>query len=403
MVYLPPRGICYVINNKLPNRAESELNVMFTPTNITMIDINSITVETNPRLRKNLQIDVLSENIEAVGLTDPMHIWFPGEGTVPEMLRGHRRLEAILALQERNPERFNELFGEGAPCIVYEGIEKIEALLLKLDHSGQVSLSDPYELIMSSNLLFGEGNLSEAQVSNHLKPLIMRISPPGGSVTSDIKKLEEKLAEAVELGDTNAQAVINKEIDDRFAKGLRGKVQHLRNIYRCPEMVNATFEYKATGVKPKGYDEKALPTLTTDQTKVLWKAHEIDLKVMDEEKGVPKYNKVIVGPMFKEAWKAILEKAAEKEAGKTPPAPKAMSSKDMKAQLTKWTSDGFYKLTKRHSGDKSVEGLDALDVAYKAMDIVREYDKDLYETVIAEAAKLQAELADANELADVEG
>ena len=87
-------------------------------------------------------------------------------------------------------------------------------------------------------------------------------------------------------------------------------------------------------------------------------------------------------------------KEAESDAKGETPREKAMSANDMKAEVKegKWKSQGFYKLTKRHSGDKSVEGLDALDALYRAMDLVKEFDDKLLKKVLESAKQIEEKL-----------
>ena len=362
------------------------------PSSIQTLELGTITMGENPRLPSNLDIDSLVENIGDIGLLEPIHVWFPNGDDVSEVIRGHRRTMALVELEDRNPKRFSELFPDGIPAIVWDDITAEEALILKLDHGGQVTLSDPHELQMSATLMFRKG-FTEAQVANQLKPLIMKLSPKLiPSMASDLKKLEAKLAEARESGKGVSEA--ENELAGRIANGFRGRVQHLHNVSRCPDIVNASLFFKACDIKPEGFKDEHLPKLTTDQVKALWKAHSKDLEELDAKTGAPKFNKQRVGPLFVEKWKEILQKEAEAASGNKPAKDKAMSGKDMKSEITdgKWQCVGFYKLTKWHSGDKSVEGLETLDREYKALDLVKQFQPDLYEMVVAEASKIEAGL-----------
>ena len=358
----------------------------------TNVELGAITRGDNPRLPTNLEIAELSENIGNIGLLDPIHGWYPRKG-VFELIRGHRRVDALIMLQEKQPDRFKELFPNGIRTVVYKDISKEQALLLKLDHAGQVPLKDPYELQMSATMMFNEG-FTEAQVANQLKPLILKISPMPPSARSDLAKIEAKIMEAREKGDLTAVAVHTKEHEERVAKLYRGRMQGLHAVARCPDKVNAALYFKACGIKPKGFEEVELPKLTTDNVNALWKAHSTDLEAMGEN-GAPKWNKSVTGPVFNEKWAEILQKESEASSkGAEAPREKAMSAKDMTQEVKdgKWQSVGFYKLTKHHSGDKSVEGLSVLDKNYRAMDLIEQYASDLFEMVITESAKIEAGL-----------
>ena len=352
---------------------------------------SDVTVGSNPRLPTNLQIAPLAENIGAVGLLEPIHVRELEDG-VSRVIRGHRRLMAMLELKDTNPKRFGELFPDGIPAIVWQELSDDEELMLKLDHGGQVTLSDPHELQMSATLMFAQ-NFTEAQVANQLKPLILKLAPMPPAMKAELKKIDGKVAEARKAEDLTAVAVLEKEYEERVAKGFRGRIQHLHNVARCPDIVNASLYYKACELKPEGFEDEKLPKLTTDQVKALWKAHSKDLEDIGDN-GAPKFNKSVVGPLFVEKWTEILQKEADVKDGKAPKQEKAMSAKDMKTEITdgKWESVGFYKLTKHHSGDKSVADLGVHDKDYKALDLVKQFGTDLYDMVIQEAEKIEEKL-----------
>lgn len=364
------------------------------PTTIKNIAIGTIVAGDNPRLPTNLMLESLAENIEAVGLLEPLHVWYPSpEQDIAELIRGHRRGGALNLLAEFNPMRFAELFPEGIPVIVWEGITAEEALMLKLDHGGQVTLSDPHELQMSATLMFDK-NFTEAQVANHLKPLITRLSPMPAKAAKEVKELETALTEAQNGGDVTKVDAAETALTDRIAKLYRGRVQNLHNVARSPELVNAALYFKACGEKLKSYEDTVLPRLTTDQVKALWNAHKLDLEIMGDN-GAPKFNKRVVGPNFTSKWNGLVVKEAEAVAeGPKAPREKAMAAKDMKSELTegKWLSVGFYKLTRHHTGDKTVEGLAELDKAYHAVDLVNQYDPKLLKRLMASAEKIEATL-----------
>jgi hypothetical protein len=240
-------------------------------------------------------------------------------------------------------------------------------------------------------------DFTEAQVANQLKPLITRLAPMDAKKKAEIEELEKAVLDAKETGKGIEKA--EKELSERIAKMYRGRVQHLHDVYRCPHIVNASLYFKACGQKPEGFEEETLPKLTTSQVNSLWKAHKEDLEILDEESQTPKYNKTRVGPNFTAKWSAIVKAEAERANGEpTPPKPKAMSAKDMNAEVTegKWESVGFCKLTQHHAGNRSIDGLEILDKDYKALDLIKQGANDLYEMVISEASKIEAELVKAD-------
>jgi hypothetical protein len=356
------------------------------------LDLDIITMGDNPRLPTTLDIPPLKRNISEVGLLEPITVWFPNGKEIAEVIRGHRRTIALNQLKDEDPKRFKELFPKGIPAFVRENITEEEVVTLKLDHGGQKGLSHPHELQMSASMMFDKG-FTEAQVANQLRPLIDKISPMPSSKRVEVGELESKLAEARASGKAKAIESAEKALYERIAKYHRGRVQYHHDVWRSPYLVEAALYFKACGVVKKGFEKEYLPNLTTSHVKALWKAHKEDLE--QKEDGAPKYNKTRVGPLFTEKWNAIVK--AEKEKGENPTQskPKAMSAKDMLAEVKegKWESKGFCKLALYHAGDKSVEGLSALDKAYKAADLVMSAeDTSLWEMVVTEAKNIEAAL-----------
>lgn len=357
---------------------------------VAKVDINSLVMTDNPRLPTNMDIDTLAENIISIGLIEPIHVRQKSKGIL-EVLRGHRRSEAMMKIADETPEIFAKLFPDGINAVIWENVSDAEAVVLKLDHGAQVSLVDPHELQMSANMMF-VNDYTEGATANQLKPLIMKISPMSAKNKAKVKALEEDVEKAKNGTD---RAVAQKVLEDWIANHYRGRVQNLHNVFRCPKVVNAALYYHATGetVYPKDVPEGLdLPKLTNGDIKALWKAHKSDMEEMDEKTGAPLYNKETVGPKFKAKWMELVEAVD----APTTPKQKAMSANDMNKECTdgKWLSVGFYKLTKRHTGDKTVEGLEALDIEYRAIDLIKEHTPELYEAVMTEASKLKNELAE---------
>ena len=393
---LVPKAL--IIKSKPKGR---KVGIMPTPTSIAKLVLDAIVRTINPRTLKNQQYAEMRDDLRINGMHEPIHVW--RHDGVDELLKGYRRIGGAELLRADFPADYEKHFPEGIPAIVWEGITAEEALLLKLDHGNQVSLSDPYELQMSATLMFNQG-FTEAEVANHLRPLITKISPMPAKAKAEIEELEKALAEAKVEGNDSKISEAEKAVEKRVAELYRGRVQHLHNVARCPEIVDASLYFKANNEKPVGFEDKALPKLTTSQVTGLWKEHKKDLEILDEETQAPKYNKVRVGPNFTEKWNAILKAEAESADDNTP-RDKAMSGKDMKAEITegKWSCVGFYKLTKRHTGDKTVEGLEELDKAYYALDLVSKHKSSLFDKVLAEGAKIADRLrAEAEATAEAE-
>ena len=351
------------------------------------IELAKITMGDNPRLPTSLDLAPLVQSISDQGLLEPITVWRPNGNDLVEVIKGHRRTMALNELLENDPKRFAELFPEGVPVFRCENITKEQATVLKLDHGAQLSLSHPHELQMSANLLFND-KATQADVANILRPLIDKISPPPAKKKQEFDKLEADIKAAKSAKD---RAKAEKALRDRIADYHRGRVQNLYAVWYCPNIVEAALYYKATGGEyhRKGFEDDYMPSLTQKQITALAKDFGEDLKVMEDN--VPKYNSERPGPLFTKRWNEICE--AEKNKEPSTPNPKAMSAKDMKAEVgSRWASAGFCKLTAWHSGDKTVEGLDDLDKAYHGFDLVAKYSPELTNLVAEEAEKIKKSL-----------
>ena len=360
------------------------------------IELGTVTMGENPRLPTTLELPALKQSISDNGLLEPITVWEPNGDGAREVIKGHRRTMALVQLADENPKRFKELFPEGIPAFIRENITAKEATVLKLDHGGQLSLSHPYELQMSANQLFAH-KATQAEVANLLRPLIDKISPPPANKKQEFSELQEGIDTA---SDAKARSKAEKALYERIADYHRGRVQGLFDIYRCPALVDAALYFKACGIRRKGFEEpEYLPSLTQKQVNSLWKEFSEDLKI--EEDGVPKYNAERPGPNFVKKWDEICK--AEKSKEPAVPKAKSMSATDMKEEIgTRWASAGFCKLTKWHSGDKAVDGLDGLDKAYHGLDLVMKYSLDLAAMVAEEAVKIKKQLIEADKAAEAE-
>jgi len=360
----------------------------------TVTAFDTIRAGLNPRIPTNLAIASLRDNIEGVGLLEPLTVWEPPQQKgVLELIRGHRRKEAIGQILAANPKRFAELFPKGIPVLKVSDITAEEVVMLKLDHSEQRGLSDPHELQRSANMLF-DIDKTEAEVAFQLSGLIDKISPMKQKSRVELESIDSKIKAAKDSGNDAAVQLMEREKRDFIAAYRRGFVQNLHNTFRCPVAVMNALYFKATGMKPEGVNEY-LPNLTAADVTVLWTAHKADLGIMGEN-GVPKYNKQIVGPNFTEKWAKLCAKSKE-AAESTDSAvakPKAMSAKEMAAEIKegKFKSELACKLTSHHSGDKAIDDLTLLDNAAYQSDLVRRFDKVLWETVVTVSNEIEKRL-----------
>lgn len=341
---------------------------------ISLIAFTALKMARNVRLESRYNLPPLMEDIRINGLKTPISVYKTGDGY--EVLQGHRRTRAITLLKETDPKRFKELFNDGIPCIVREVANERDVARFKVDHGNELSLTDPFELQLCASEFFRVG-FKEREVIIELAGMMDRISP-----------MKADKRQAIENATTQA------EKDDILFKYRRGLVQGLHNAHRCPPIVMAALEHKATGEPVEGYDTY-LPKLTSSQVQSLWKAHSQDLEIEDGE-GRKVFSARRTGPKFNEKWEKIVESShkadADKENGVV--REKAMSGKDMKAEVKdgKWLSGFGTLLTKHHSGDKSVGDLTPYDETCYLAELVQEVDPKLWKTVVKSAKAIEAEI-----------
>jgi len=346
---------------------------------ISLIAMVAIKMAQNVRLESRYNVPPLMEDIRVNGLKTPISVWKDGDAY--SILQGHRRFRAITLLKETDPKRFEELFGQGIPCIVREISDPRDIARFKVDHGNELSLTDPFELQLCASMLFNAG-FSEKEVVVELAGLMDRISPMKAERRKEIDALKTA-----------------SERDQKVFEYRRGLVQNLHNAHRCPGIVMAALERKATGLPIEGFEKEYLPKLTTAQVTELWKAHSKDLEITDD-KGRQVFSQRKTGPKFREKWSKLCESAqkAEQDKAEGVVREKAMSGKEMKAEVKdgKWLSSFGQLITKHHAGDKSIGDLSEYDLTCYFAELVKEADPKLWKQVEKAAkaveAKLQAEV-----------
>lgn len=316
-------------------------------------------VETlNTRLMASNQFEEMAQSIEDRGIDEPIQVWTNGDGKL-EILRGHRRYNGALLVSKRNPTRFKELFSKGLPVIIRKDVTNAaEAALAKVDHGTVVTLRFRSERDRAVSILKDQ-SLTEEDICSRLEGLFAKFQTAVPSNKRD--KLEELRKNPI----GNA-----KEIRKLIHETYKGQLQASIAVWKCPKIVSICLEHlEANEPLPKGI--KCPAKLTYGDVKKLSAAIEEDCKILDD-KGMPKHSKGNPGPNFTGLWAEMLKAETKKDEIRT----KAMSSKDMQAQLTSgaWDSDGFKLLTMQHSGDKDVKGLKAADEMLRLCELVKKHE-----------------------------
>ena len=360
------------------------------------IPMDNLFMGQNVRLASRMSLDTLMADIASVGLQNPIQVWRPNGQELFEVLRGHRRLTAIQKLEGSLPEAYSKWFAKGIPCLLVTDIDANDALELKVDHGNELSLSDPFELQLCANLLFSAGRTEEAVVLA-LAGLMDRISPMKVSRRKELDEINTLITQADAAGEKLMAAAKRDEANKLVAVYRRGMVQGLHNAYRCPSLVMATLASKAGGVVADEFKGQYLPDLTTSDVKGLWKAHTQDMTIL--ENGRPKFSQSRPGHAFRQLWEKIIAKAKEADAKPDDVRAKSMSANDILKDVKegKFKSEIACRMASYHAGNEDeATALPALDAKAYAGDLISQYNADLWQMVLDEAAKIEKKQLEAD-------
>lgn len=245
-------------------------------------------LERNPRDRDNYDVDGLSVDIETNGLQTPLCVSQRGDGTF-HLLRGHRRVLAIQAILERNPDKVKDF--EKVAAVIYTELGLSDEIDLVLDHSNQRNLTRKSEMYRTVASLFRNG-FTELQIAIKCDALFARF----------VSKDPDGRTAALKLVDPMERAAALKSC-------WRGRLQELHNIVRLPCIAE---EY---WLRQNGFpDEEGLfqlPKLTTVRLQKLYTAFLADKEAkaeIDDYEG---------GPAFSERWDEYLTEDKKKATGET--------------------------------------------------------------------------------------
>lgn len=329
-----------------------------------MVTLVALIVVQNVRIPIGLKIAELCADISSRGLTDPIVVADRGDKGL-EILQGHRRHSACKMLEATDPERFNELFPKGIPVKVWTGLSDSEILIMKLDDSNALPLSNVFEAYLSTKFHF-QANSTEGDIAVQLAGLYDRTNRPKARI---VKKVDELNGQLAKEKDPSKRTEIEKSIRKELLDYRKGLIQGFKNIYDCPEIVERAHYYKHVGQKVIE-DEKLPKGITAKQTSALKKAHLEDMETVGS-----KASKQIPGSVFYTKWTEVLKEDSDKNDGDKPIRAKSMSASDMQDELKtgKYSSQLAQMLTRRHAGQE-VNGseLSALDRKAFIFDLVLE-------------------------------
>lgn len=359
---------------------------------LSKVPLDSIAILRNVRLDALHPIANLADSIRQTGLNTPIVVHQGDYGGLPNrVLRGHLRVRSMLQVRDKYPDDFNKHFPDGeVPAIIVTQATPEEISELLVDHGNENPLKHPLELQFCANELFESGH-TEDFVIHHLSTLMDRISPMKGDTRTKIEGFRKEMEIAERAGRLDEVEQLQREIRQRISQYRRGMVQNLHNTYRCPNIVMAALTYKATGVKPEGYEDTILPKVTSTEVTSLWNAFKDDLCILRD--GIPVYTKENPGPNFNRRWEKLCDDTVAASKEDKPPRKKAMSAQSMLAEVNEgmWRSEGLVKLSQRHAGEE-VTGLAAIDQNYRYADLLIKRDPECWEANIERAKELEEEL-----------
>lgn len=345
---------------------------------IKYMDPSELSVGVNTRVGASNDFENMALSLEDRGMDEPVQAWKTEDGRI-EILRGHRRHAGATILNARSPKVFKGHFPQGIPVIIRKDITNAsQAALAKVDHGTVVTLKYKCERNRAVIILKDEG-CTEKEITSRCEGIF---SKHQNAIPSDKRDKLEALRASPEKN--------RIAIRDLVHGTYKGQLQASVAVWKCPSKVQACLEHlEAKEPLPKGI--KCPAKLTYGDVKKLAAAQEEDNQVKDAQE-MPLFSKGNPGPAFKALWAELL--AAKPKTGET--RAKAMSSKDMQAQLDNgiWDSAGFKALTLQHTGKKDVKGLKALDADLYMVDLVKRHEPAVWKDFTKKAEAIKNAIAD---------
>lgn len=268
----------------------------------------------NPRLKPS--IEHLYESMEAVGQERPLLVEPTTDGKFI-VIRGNCRLATVQAIALNNPQAYNNHFKKGLQVeIISEEISPIQRARLCTDHGEVKGLESPYELFLSSKLLY-LNNCTESQWTQIMSNSLQILYPLKGA--NQIKALKEALA--------TSQA----EYFAVLKKIRRGLSQYYKSAVLGP---NFTEEFLRKSALGEPVDFK----LTQADTGTLYSLMKKDLALKDAD-GIQIHSRSNHGPLVLAYIEKIKSKQSESETKEKPQA--IMSKTDIEKLLDQVESKAY--------------------------------------------------------------
>jgi hypothetical protein len=356
------------------------------------IPFSSLVTGFNPRLPENYDTENMYADIRQNGLLTPIRVFQPNGNDQYQIICGNRRYAGIGLLQERDANRFTELFGDGIPVEVRVGITPEQAMVEVLDEGNSQPLSNRQELQYCADVLFEQG-ATDAEVSNKLQGLMERImNPLSGARKKKIADLHEQVKAYRHIGNIIKADEAEKDIAKEIAEARRGCTQHLRNVWRCPQIVYWAEFLKHTGRRPDETPEDVyLPDKLT-VTQVTKLAKKLDQDIEESKDADQPYSKELPGPNFDQLWNELVENDKANKNKEPTKRKKSRSHDEISSQGLTATSNGMKQVCRFHAGEVEAIDFKSADALLFVAELVSKHDKKLWSKVQKRADEIKAEL-----------
>jgi len=335
----------------------------------------------------NLQmIPQMVADIEAKGcITDRLEVW-PGEkwregDALPDLAicKGHRRRWGLLEGRKTNPAVFDALCAS-VPCAIMEGATESEFEMRKLDHSSQLSLRNPIEVLRTLKLaILADPTVTELQLVKQFRGLVDQVFGPPKTPKSQAKI--EALQEELKAGSRPSDTIL-KDIDKAWALVYKGRFAGLKHCLELPEVIMASMELKHLK-EVVNYDHLKVSQLVANL-----KQTDVDAlaKTFKEEcENAPQFNRSKPGPLFLAAWKKLVA-GVETDKPAT-----SKSRKVLNEVASKMDSTIVKDLLGFAAGEDVKIDWATMDADLRDMELVREHDPKLWSKVQKSAASIRAD------------
>jgi len=303
------------------------------------------------KVRKNVRDtwngNDLVPSILSVGLTDAPLLEYTGE-----IVRGHRRFDALQQIQEKHSNFFLDEFKNGIPVkILPKDTPQHVINILKVDQGNTLPLKSNIEKLNAVEMLSKTG-LTETEILIQLYDIL-------GISEAKERELHEHKTKSFE------QALLDHK---------KGWLRDRLWILKMPDVVKKGYENYERG--REGLQIKM------SETKALWNAFQEDKK--DKEHN---YGKTNPGPRFNEALEALKE--AHKN-GKVITKPKMMTKTQVEAIHDKSGSKTFVALTQKILGkgnDTTNAYVLSMEKHIEYLEAIMEYDEKWFKNTFIPKGK----------------